>query len=58
MITLPTNFVDNLISTMGTTISDVLPLALFVGGIILACYILSNVFWSWVDRGNGINRDK
>lgn len=58
MITLPTNFIPDLISTMGSTISDVLPLALFVVGIILACYILSNVFWAWVDKGNGITRDK
>ena len=56
MITLPNNFIQDLITTMGTTISDVLPLVLFIVGILLACYILSGVFWSWVDRGNGINK--
>lgn len=58
MITLPNNFVADLITTMGGTMSDVLPLALFVGGVILGCYILSNAFWSWIDRGNGINKNK
>jgi len=53
MITLPNNFINDLISIMGSTISDILPLVLFIAGIILACYILSGVFWSWVDRQNG-----
>jgi hypothetical protein len=55
MITLPENFIDDLISTMGSTISDILPLVLFIAGIILACYILGGVFQSWVDKNSSKN---
>jgi hypothetical protein len=48
MITLPANFIDNLISTMSGTFSDCLPLVLFIGGITIAVFIVGGIF----------NRDK
>ena len=57
MITLPTNFVTDLISTMGSTISDLMPLVLFIVGVVIACYILSNLFWSRIDKVNGIDKE-
>jgi len=56
MITLPTNFITDLVSTMGGVMADIMPLVLLIVGILLACYVLRNIFWSWVDRGNGINK--
>jgi hypothetical protein len=43
MITLPVDFITNLISTMSLTASDILPFALFVSGIIFGVYIISGL---------------
>jgi hypothetical protein len=43
MISLPVNFVDNLITTMGGTFTDCLPLVLFIGGITLAVFIFGGI---------------
>jgi hypothetical protein len=50
MITLPTNFIDNLISTMGETITDVLPLVLFIAAILLAIWIISSIAWNTIEN--------
>jgi hypothetical protein len=59
MITLPANFIDNLISTMGGTISDVLPIFLFVAGIFLASWIIGNIAWGMIEnKQDYFNNDK
>lgn len=58
MIDLPQNFIQDLIGVMGSTIADLLPLLLFLGGVFLACFILRNAFWAMIDRSNGINKEK
>jgi len=50
MITLPENFVSGLISTMGETITDILPLVLFIVGILLAIYIISSIAWNTIEN--------
>jgi len=45
MITLPANFIDNLISTMGGTISDILPVFLFVAGVFIGFLILERLLF-------------
>jgi hypothetical protein len=50
MITLPENFVTGLISTMGQTITDVLPLVLFIVGILLSIYIISSIAWNTIEN--------
>jgi hypothetical protein len=43
MLDLPVNFVNDLISTMSLTASDILPFALFVGGVIFGLYIIGGL---------------
>jgi hypothetical protein len=50
MITLPENFVSGLISTMGETITDILPLVLFIVGILIAIYIISSIAWNTIEN--------
>lgn len=50
MINLPENFIDNLISVMGETITDVLPLILFIVGILLSIYIISSIAWNTIEN--------
>jgi hypothetical protein len=59
MITLPANFIDNLIATMGGTISDVLPIFLFVAGIFLASWIIGNMALGMIEnKQDYFNNDK
>lgn len=50
MIDLPENFVTGLISTMGETITDILPLFLFIVGILIAIYIISSIAWNTIEN--------
>jgi Na+/H+ antiporter NhaC len=51
MIPLPTGFIDNLISTMGGVFTDLLPLVLFIAGILIALFITEN----WIDFLSSMN---
>lgn len=50
MITLPENFINDLISTMSSTIGDIMPLFLFVVGILIAIYVIGNIAWNTIEN--------
>lgn len=50
MIDLPANFITDLISVMGNTISDLLPLVLFIIGILIGVYIVSSIAWNTIQN--------
>lgn len=50
MINLPNNFINDLTGVMGDTFSDLMPLILFMIGISIGVYIISNLFWNWKER--------
>ena len=43
MISLPTNFIDNLQAVMSNIFTDLLPLVLFIGGILIGLYVIGGV---------------
>jgi hypothetical protein len=50
MFTLPENFIDNIISYAGQTISDFLPLILLIFGVYLAIFIILSILEFFLNK--------
>jgi hypothetical protein len=50
MITLPANFITDLIGVMQSTFSDLLPLILLIVGVVLGVWVITNLIWGFKEK--------